>query len=149
MMLSDHVQRRIGFEQVFSSEYPQLEILPAVQGHDDNSLTQNLLGELFNKHPDIVGLYSLGAAKIGLKNSLKERKGSSKITTIVHDLTDVTRAGLLDDTFTAVINQDPAHQVRSAVRVIKAISDNLPISQSKERIRIDIYVRDNLPELTA
>lgn len=146
MMLADHMQRRTGFEQVLKSEYPQLEVLPVVEGHDDNELTQQLLDELFNQHPDIVGLYSLGAAKTGVTTSLKRHKGTCKITTIVHDLTGVTRTGLLDGTFDAVINQDPAHQARSAVRVVKAITDKSPISQSKERIRIDVYLRDNLPE---
>jgi LacI family transcriptional regulator len=35
--------------------------------------------------------------------------------------------------------------VRSAVRVLKAQADGLPIIPGQERIRIDIFMRDNLP----
>ena len=45
----------------------------------------------------------------------------------------------------AVINQDPGHEVRSAVRVLIAKADNVPLIESQERIRIDIFLRDNLP----
>ena len=79
--------------------------------------------------------------------SLTKHQRAQKVCTIAHDLVDITRAGLIDGTFDAIINQDPAHQVRSAVRVVRALADNMPISGSKERIRIDIYLRDNLPDV--
>ena len=44
-----------------------------------------------------------------------------------------------------IINQDPGHEVRSAVRVLMARADNVPLIESQERIRIDIFMRDNLP----
>lgn len=145
MTLVDHMQRRSGFEQVLKSEYPHLKVLPIIEGHDDNALTQKLLDELFEKYDDIAGLYSLGAAKAGVVASLKKHDRTNKITTIAHDLTELSRTSLFNGTFDAVIDQDTAHQARSAVRVVKAIADQSPISQSKERISIDIYLRDNLP----
>jgi LacI family transcriptional regulator len=44
-----------------------------------------------------------------------------------------------------VLNQDPGHEVRSAVRVLKAKADELPVLAAQERIRIDIFLKDNLP----
>lgn len=37
------------------------------------------------------------------------------------------------------------HEVRSAIRVLIAKADNVPLIESQERIRIDIFLRDNLP----
>ena len=34
---------------------------------------------------------------------------------------------------------------RSAVRVLMAKADNAPLIEAQERIRIDIFLRDNLP----
>ena len=48
-------------------------------------------------------------------------------------------------TIDAIINQDVGHEVRSAVRVLMAKADKLPLIESQERIRIDIFMRDNLP----
>jgi LacI family transcriptional regulator len=47
--------------------------------------------------------------------------------------------------FDAVINQDCGHEVRSAIRVLKARSDGLMPISAQERIRIDIFLKDNLP----
>ena len=52
---------------------------------------------------------------------------------------------LIRGTIDAVINQDPGHEVRSAIRVLIAKADNVPLIESQERIRIDIFLRDNLP----
>ncbi len=64
---------------------------------------------------------------------------------IAHDLIEHSRRALLDGTFDAVINQDAGHEVRSAIRVLKAHADGIPIIPGQERIRIDIFMRDNLP----
>lgn len=148
MSLMDHMQRRHGFEQVIAEDYPHLEILPMLEGHDNNQLTEQLVDELLERHPDISGLYNLGAANEAVVKSLQKHqaKHNNKIYAIGHDLLPATRRALIDGTFDAVINQDPAHQVRSAVRVARTLVDKRPILASKERIRIDIYLKDNLPD---
>ena len=40
---------------------------------------------------------------------------------------------------------DAGHEVRSAIRVLMSKADKLPIVEQMERIRIDIYLRDNIP----
>ncbi len=45
----------------------------------------------------------------------------------------------------ANINQDLGHEVRSAIRVLIAKADNVPLIEPQERIRIDIFLRDKLP----
>ncbi len=47
--------------------------------------------------------------------------------------------------WTAKAIQDAGHEVRSAVRVLLAKADNAPLIEAQERIRIDIFLRDNLP----
>mgnify|MGYP003418100658 FL=1 len=64
---------------------------------------------------------------------------------IANDLSDSNRKALIRGTIDAVINQDPGHEVRSAVRVLMSKADNVPLIESQERIRIDIFLRDNLP----
>ncbi|RVM29747.1 LacI family transcriptional regulator, partial [Sinorhizobium meliloti] len=55
------------------------------------------------------------------------------------------RAGLLSGTIDALLNQNAGHEVRSAIRVLKAKADGLPVIAAQERIRIDIFLKDNLP----
>ena len=44
-----------------------------------------------------------------------------------------------------MLNQDAGHEVRSAIRVLKAKADGLAVIEAQERIRIDIFLKDNLP----
>jgi LacI family transcriptional regulator len=61
-------------------------------------------------------------------------------------LTEHSRQALADGLFDAVINQDCGHEVRSAIRVSESagLTGLMPIS-AQERIRIDIFLKDNLP----
>ena len=144
MLLRDHVDRRFGFEQVISSEYQGIEVLPVCEGLDDNKMTQSLVEALLKTHPDLIGIYNVGAAKRGLISALKAHNKQDDVCVVAHDLTDDSREALRDGTFDAVINQDPPHQVRSAIRLVRAYADKSAFEESQERIKIDIFLRDNL-----
>ncbi len=76
-----------------------------------------------------------------------EAKGMpQKYVIICHELTQDTRSRLVDGTMDAVITQDVGHLVRSAVRVLKARMTHIGTVASQERIRIEIILRENLPE---
>ena len=62
-----------------------------------------------------------------------------------HELTPECRTALVSGTVDVIINQDSGHEIRSAVRLLLAKAENLPVVEAMERIRIDIFVRDNLP----
>ena len=46
----------------------------------------------------------------------------------------------------AVIAQDVRHMVRSSIRILRARADGLETIASQERIRIEIILRENMPE---
>jgi LacI family transcriptional regulator len=52
---------------------------------------------------------------------------------------------LQDGTMDAVINQDAGHEVRSAARLLLAELMGEPVLPDQERIRVEIFLRDNLP----
>ena len=114
-----------------------------LEGHDDPSETERLVRAALAAHPDIVGIYSLGAGNRGLIAALRSR--ASKPCVIAHELTPHTRGALQDGLIDAVLNQDAGHEVRSAIRVLKAKADGLAVIGAQERIRLDIFLKDNLP----
>jgi LacI family transcriptional regulator len=60
-------------------------------------------------------------------------------------LTPFSRRHLIRGTIDAIINQDAGHEARSAARLLIAEREGMPINPGQERIRIDIFIRDNLP----
>jgi len=145
MLLRDHAERRFGFEQVLRTEFPDLVPLPVVEGLDNAAVAEEVLGAQLDRYADIVGVYSLGAGNRGVIAALRKRGLAGKICVIAHELTAHSRAALNDGVFAAILNQDPGHEARSAIRILRALADGVAIDPGQERIRIDIYLRDNLP----
>lgn len=145
LALRDHAERQFGFHQILSSEYPDLTALPALVGRDDSGRTRTLTAELLKRHPDLLGIYSAGAGNRGIAAALEEAGRARDIVWIAHELTHHTRRFLLHGTIDAIINQDPGHEARSAARILLAHCWAEPIVLDQERIRIDIFLRDNLP----
>lgn len=141
----DHLERRQGFDQVVSREFPDLEVAATIEGRDDPERIYRLLPRVFDHHRDIRGIYSSAAGNAGLLQFLGEHPPQRRMPIIGHELTPISRAALNDGVIDAVISQDTGHLVRSAVRLLRATADSAPFDAAQERIRIDIYVKDNMP----
>jgi LacI family transcriptional regulator len=143
--LRDHAERIFGFNQVMVSEFSQLDVLPIVEGRDDDARSEQLTTKLLRDHLDIVGLYNAGAGTPGVAKALIEAGRASQLVFVGHDVTMTTRKLLLQGVMDAVISQNPGHEARAAVRVLLALARGEPILSEQEQIRIDIVMRDNLP----
>jgi len=143
--LRDHAERIFGFNQVMSLEYPQFSVLSPVEGGDQDGVSEALTARLFNDHPELIGVYNVGAGTPGVAKAIAEAGREASLVFIAHDLTPFTRRSLLRGAMDAVIVQDPGHEARSAIRVLLSLARNEPILAEQERIRIDIVMRDNLP----
>ncbi|MGO8372655.1 LacI family DNA-binding transcriptional regulator [Rhizobium ruizarguesonis] len=144
MLVRDHRERLEGFTAVIAEEFPDLAILPVLEGRDDPEVAHRLVADALG-NAGIIGVYSLGAGNRGLIRALKEKAVDRVLTVIAHELTAHTRAALIDNTIDAILNQDAGHEVRSAIRVLKAKADGLAVIEAQERIRLDIFLKDNLP----
>lgn len=144
LALRDHVERQLGFEQVISQEFPDLQVLPVREGQDNFERVEPMSRELIAETADLVGLYNVGGGNRGVVAAL-EAAGRSDVVFICHELTVFSRKALIRGITDAIINQDPGHEVRSATRILLALTDGMPIVPGQERIRIDIFIRDNLP----
>lgn len=142
-ILRDHVERRMGFEQVMRAECPHLNVLPWIEGEELAGVVDEKLSKLLAENSNIVALYSLGGGTRGVIEAIEAAK--SDVSVVTTELSEHTRDALISGVIDAVLVQDPSHEVRSAVRTLKALAGNASINESQERIRIEIYVRDNLP----
>ena len=145
LLVRDHRERLEGFLAVLAEDFPRVAILPVIEALDDPATVEKTVRDALRRHPDLSGIYSLGAGNRGLIRVLKELDPARRPVVIAHELTPSTREALQSDLIDAVLNQDPGHEVRSTVRVLKGKADGLPVLAAQERIRIDIFLKDNLP----
>jgi LacI family transcriptional regulator len=145
LSLRDHIERRFGFEQVLLHEFPHLTLLPVLESRDDWQRAETVTTELLGANPDLIGIYNMGAGARGVVAALEKSGRQDKVVYIAHELNDVTRRALVDGTIDVIINQNAGHEIRSAIRVLMAKADKGQLIEAMEKIRIDIFVRDNLP----
>ncbi len=143
--LRDHAERVLGFNQVIASEFPGLRVEPPLETGDDRERAHAAAARLLAAHPDLVALYNVGAGNEGVGRALAEAGRAGQVVFIGHELTAVSRRLLLQGVMDAVINQDPGHEARSMVRLLHAAVGAEAVIPDQERIRIDIYIRDNIP----
>jgi LacI family transcriptional regulator len=146
MLLTEAVERRHGFDIVMQRDFPGIEVLPTLETHSNPALMRQVLRDAMTTGP-IDGIYILGTGHRALSDAVKTLGLAGRVTVIGHELTPHTRAALLDGTMDAIITQNIGHLVRSALRVLRARVDGTPVDPGQEQIRIEIVIRENLPEI--
>ncbi|MEM9698043.1 MAG: LacI family DNA-binding transcriptional regulator [Pseudomonadota bacterium] len=149
MLARDHLERRLGFDEVLGRDFPHLTALASLEGRDDPDLIARLVPRALAANQDIIGIYSSAAGNEGLINVFAAHPGLRRPAVVAHELTPLSRKALTGGAFDAVISQDSGHLVRSAIRVMRAKVDKVPLNLAQERIRIDIYLKENMPQETA
>jgi len=146
MQSRDSLERRLGFDTVLASEFPTLSALPSIESFDDPLRVRQIVRDAVRTRPNLTGVYSMGLGNHPLLAALRDSGTLKDLIVLTHELTPTTRQALLDDEIAAVIMQDVGHLVRSATRILRAVCDQQPIFDAQERIRIEIILRENLPE---
>lgn len=144
LALRDHAERRFGFEQVIAQDFPGVSVVPAREGRDDPARVAALVRDLLAEHPDLAGIYNVGAGADGVTSALEAAGRGREVIYVAHELTAANRAALMRGTIDVLINQDAGHEARSAARILQAIANDWPIMDDQERIRIDIFLRENV-----
>ncbi len=145
LTLRDHVERVFGFEQVIVESFPNLTRLPVGESQDEHDKAGGLVEKLLADHPDMIALYNAGAGNRGIVPVIAASGRARELVFIAHELTAETRPGLVNGTIDAIISQNRGHEARSALRILISKHEGRPIVPDQERIRIDIFMRDNLP----
>ena len=143
LALRDHSERALGFIQVMQQDYPQLEVLAAVEGLDDGHVTAALTRDLLAKHADLIGIYSIGAGNRGIVEALERAVRQHDVVVVGHELTPHTRRALLTGTFDAVLHQPLLDEIMAAVETLRAANDG-DTAYAPPPIRIEIFLRDNI-----
>jgi Transcriptional regulators len=144
MRAQDSIERRLGFDRVMNLDFPNLRVLPSLETHSDPDRTRSIISRQLKHNGDIVGVYVMSSeARVPL-TCLAGFTALTRLVVVAHERTPFTVAGLQDGSIDAVIAQNPGHAVRSAVRLLKARSDNLEPVLSRDRLRVEVLLKDNL-----
>lgn len=143
MNARDSLERRLGFDRVLTRDFPRLRAMPSLETHGDAARARQVIASAFASHPDIVAAYILGSEARAPIEGLRQVCDLRAMVAIAHERTRCTMEALDTGEIDAVIAQDPGHLVRSAIRLLRARSDDREPIASQERVRIEILIREN------
>ena len=144
MNARDSLERRLGFDRVLTRDYPGLASLPSLETHSDPDRARRIVRNAVISHPGIIAAYILSSEARAPLEALRATCDLRKLVVIAHERTRYTEAGLASGDIDVVIGQDPGHLVRSAIRLLRARSDNREPIASQEQVRIDILIKENV-----
>lgn len=139
-----HEEREMGFRHIMRERFGDMEIVAPPEIREDPERAYVEVRALLERYPDLLAIYCIGAGGEGVGRALIERGRAQSVVFIGHDLTDYTRAYLLDGVIDAVIDQNARVEARDSIdRLVRAVRGEGEISQST--VRIQSVFPENIP----
>lgn len=142
--LRDHRERFEGFSTLLREEFPGHCVAGPVEGLDDNARTERQALALLGAHPDLRGLYNLGAGNAGLLRALQKSGRAGKVRVVAHEVSAPTRKGLASGAIDVVLDQNPESEIRAAIAAARSLALGHSVGPLAEPIEIGVFLRDNL-----
>lgn len=134
-----------GFRSYFREYAPEFTILEPLATHESAAVAQEMTERLLREHPDLAGLYVSGGGIRGALAALHDSGRAGSIVTVGYDLTDVTRAALLDGSLTLVISHPFERLARDAIGgMVRAAASRGEAGNFTSVVPFEIYTRENL-----
>lgn len=140
-----HEEREMGFRHILSEEFPNLQVVELREMKDDREKAFAEATNLLERHPDLAGIYNIGAGNTGIARALRNADRTKSVIFIGHELTEFNKNLLLDGTLDAVIDQNPRVEAREALNILAASIRGLPLELHLPRLQV--IFRENIPEI--
>lgn len=140
-----HQEREMGFRHVLAEEFPALEVVELREMLDDRERAYAEAWTLLERHPDLAGIYNIGAGNPGIARALRERGRAKAVVFLGHELTDGSKPLLLDGTLDGVIDQNPRVEAREALNLLTHAARGLPYEGHPPRLHL--ILKENIPEV--
>lgn len=140
-----HEEREMGFRHVLSEDFPQIGILDSTEVRDDDSRAYSAAMAMLRRHPEVDAVYNIGAGNRGIAKALQETGCARKVVFVGHDLTEHTKAFLIDRTMDVAIDQNPRVQAREVLaQLVRSVRGE---PWGALAVRVQPIFRENIPEL--
>jgi LacI family transcriptional regulator len=135
----------MSFRAYFRENAPQFHLLEPLINLEDPRLAYQATLDLRGRNPDLVGLYICGGGMEGVIDAAREDRSMDSVAIVCNELTDQSRAGLIDGILTAVIS---TRTKELAAKTVEAMLHTLasPGEHRFDKILIpfDLHISENI-----
>jgi LacI family transcriptional regulator len=118
MAITEHAEKHAAFENTLRSFYPKLHLLKPIEDHDVEAEAYNKCRKLFEKNPDLTGVYVTTEASIPVLNAARDANMLDRLTIITTDLFPDLVPQIRSGAVAATIYQRPRAQGQIAFRML-------------------------------
>lgn len=133
------LDRRSGFQQVLGITRPDVTLHETRPYGTDPTKACEVVAELLKKTPDMRGLYLAGGGQPTLIEALRSL-AQPDLVVIGHEVNELSRAALLDNTFAALLSHDVNELARKSLETVISGKFDGPV-----HCTINVLLPDNLP----
>lgn len=135
--------REIGFRSYFREKAPDYKVLEPVVCRDHPGVAYEQTVEMLKGSENLVGIYTVGGGRNGTIRALEEIRPSPMPTHVCHELTALTRPGLIAGTIDLVLDHDLPQLARSAIKMLIDIK-TAPSKKQSAIVPFTIYTSENI-----
>jgi LacI family transcriptional regulator len=118
MAITEHAEKYGAFESTLRTFYPGLTLLKPVEDHDIEKEAYRKCSALFEKNPDLAGIYVTTEASIPVLKAARDANLLDRLTIITTDLFPDLVPYIRSNAVTATIYQRPRAQGQMALRML-------------------------------
>lgn len=138
-------ERCAGIRDCLTERYPRASVLPYVEIGDNIQQALPRLQRALHAHPQIAAIYCASAAVQEIVSTLKRTVAPDGWPIIIaHELTPERRALLAQGLIDALIDQEPAIEVETALRLIAIRFGRCETTTPETETPLRIYLREHL-----
>jgi LacI family transcriptional regulator len=134
-----------GFRGYFREHPRNVEILDAQSTFETASIAQELTERILDEHENLIGIYVAGGGISGVCNALRQNNRAKDLMVVSTDLTEATRAGLLDGTIDMLLSQPIQLMARETIAAMIRAHDGGPdFPPQTIALPFEIYTSENI-----
>jgi len=118
LAITEHAEKHKAFASTLLSLHPRVQLRETIEDHDVESEAYQKSRDLFERHPDLTGMYVTTEASMPVLNAARDSQMLDKITFITTDLFPALVPEIRSRAVAATIYQRPRTQGRMAFRVL-------------------------------
>jgi LacI family transcriptional regulator len=118
MTITEHAEKYAAFESTLRSLYPRLQLLKPIEDHDVEMEAYHKCRKLFERCPDLAGVYVTTEASIPVLNAARDANMLHRLTLITTDLFPDLVPMIRSGAVAATIYQRPRAQGQIAFRML-------------------------------
>lgn len=140
--IAGHREREQGFRALLAEHHPTCRVVSIVESGEDAERAGLLVAATLRDRPCLGGIYHASAGAGPVARVLHDA-GRSDVIVVTHELTDDRRALLRARALHAVIDQDPAAEVRGAIETIAQLLGRGGGDMPRASIPMRIFTPEN------